>query len=71
MVIPINTVRYRAGLDALGEWYNAQQDYLSDVEAKGRAVMAPARGAAWGLLASLVLWLGLIEGARLVLMLMR
>lgn len=71
MVIPINTIRYGAGLDALGEWYNAQQKYLSEVETEGRRVMAPARGAAWGLLASLVLWLGLIEGVRVVMMLVR
>jgi hypothetical protein len=33
--------------------------------------MGPARGAAWGLLVSAVLWVGLVGTARAVLMLVR
>ena len=57
MLISIDGIRYGAGYDAAGHWHEARADYVSPQEReKERAIMAPARGAIWGLTLSGVLW---------------
>lgn len=72
MVIPINAFRCGVGFDAAGQWHEPKADYLPDEEHEaGLELMGPARGAAWGLLVSAVLWVGLVGTARAILMLVR
>jgi hypothetical protein len=72
MLISIDVIRYGAGYDAAGHWHEARADYVSPQEReKERAIMAPARGAIWGLTLSGVLWVGLVAAVRGVLMLIR
>lgn len=72
MVIPIDAFRYGVGFDAAGQWHDAVADYLPDQEREAEAqVMGPARGAVWGLLVSVVLWVGLAGATKTVMMFMR
>lgn len=72
MVIPIDAVQYGAGFDATGVWHEAAAEYLPTEEREAELeIMAPARGAVYGLLLSGILWVGLVAAARGVLMLMR
>jgi hypothetical protein len=72
MVIPIDAFRYGVGLDAAGLWHEAEDDYRPEQEREAEIeLMGPARGAAWGLLASAVLWAGLAGAVRALLTLAR
>lgn len=72
MVIPINAVPCGFGFDAAGQWHEAEASYQPDQDRPADVeVMRPARGAAWGLLVSGVLWAGLAAVAKGVLLLMR
>ncbi len=71
MVIPIDAIRYGAGLDALGRWHEETEYRPTDAEEAERDMMAPARGAVRGLLLSGLMWVGLVAAARGVLTLMR
>jgi hypothetical protein len=72
MVIPIDAVRYGAGLDAFGHWHETEAEYrLTDAEEAERDMMSPARGAICGLLLSGLLWMGLAVVVRGVLTLVR
>jgi hypothetical protein len=72
MVIPIDAIRYGVGFDATGHWHEANADYPPSQEQEaGREVMAPARGAVYGMLLSGILWVGLVAAARGVLTLIR
>jgi hypothetical protein len=72
MVIPIDAVRYGAGFDANGQWHEAEADYVPTLaEEVQQEVMAPARGAAYGILVSGILWVGLVAAVRGALTLMR
>ena len=53
MLISIDVIRYGAGYDAAGNWHEAKADYVAPQEQEQeRAIMAPARGAIWGLVLS-------------------
>jgi hypothetical protein len=72
MVIPIDAFRYSVGFDAAGQWHEAKADYQPEQEREAEIeLIAPARGAVWGLLASAVLWVGLVGAARAILTLIR
>ena len=72
MLISIDVIRYGAGYDAAGHWHEAKADYVAPQEQEQeRAIMAPARGAIWGLVLSGVLWVGLVAAVRGVLTLIR
>ena len=71
MVIPIDAVRYDAGLDGFGRWHRATEYRSSEGEEAERDMMAPVRGAVYGLLLSGVLWVGLVAAARGLLTLAR
>jgi hypothetical protein len=72
MVINIDAVRYGAGFDATGNWHEGKADFLTAAEAKQDAeLIAPARGAVYGMLLSTVLWVGLVAAVRGLLTLMR
>ena len=70
MLVPIDAVHYGAGFDTTGRWHEARADELRQEE-PSMVVMAPARGAIYGLLVSAVMWLGLLVAARAVLTLIR
>jgi hypothetical protein len=72
MVIPIDAIRYGAGFDAAGHWHEPKADFVLAEEQKQAAeVLAPARGAACGLLLSGVLWVGLVAAAHALLTMAR
>jgi hypothetical protein len=72
MVIPIDALRCGVGFDAAGIWHEAESDYRPGRDREAEIeLMAPARGAAWGLLASAVLWAGLVGAARAIFTLIR
>jgi hypothetical protein len=72
MLISIDVIRYGAGYDAAGHWHEAKADCVSQQEQEAeRGIMAPARGAIWGLVLSGVLWIGLVAAVRGVLTLIR
>ena len=72
MVIPIEAFRYGVGTDAAGQWHETKADYKPDQERDAEIeLMAPARGAVWGLVASAILWVGLVGAARLLLTLVK
>jgi hypothetical protein len=70
MVIPIDAVRGGAGFDGVGRWHKGLAIYQLNQAAEVET-MCPARGAAWGLLASAVLWLGVVGAARALFTLLR
>jgi len=72
MVIPIEAFRYGVGIDAAGQWHETKADYKPEQERDAEVeLMAPARGAVWGLLASAILWVGLVGAAKLLLALVK
>jgi hypothetical protein len=71
MVINIDAVRYGAVFDASGQWHNARDDYRSAEEQKDNELVAPARGAVYGILLSGILWIGLVAAVRGLLTLIR
>jgi hypothetical protein len=72
MVIPIDAIRYGAGFDAAGQWHEPQADFMAAEErAQAAEILAPARGAAYGLLLSGVLWVGLAAATRALLTMVR
>lgn len=72
MVISIDAVHYGAELDATAYWHAAVAEAMPEQQPEQTAdVVAPARGAIYGLLLSGAMWVGLIAAGRAVLMLMR
>ncbi len=71
MVIPIDAVRYDAGLDGFGRWHEATEYQPTEAEEAEHDMMAPARGAVYALLLSGALWVGVVAVARGLLTLAR
>jgi hypothetical protein len=65
MVTPINAVRCGTGFDEAGRWHEVSLRLARKYEDVDP--LAPARGAIWGLLASGLLWTGLILAGRALL----
>jgi hypothetical protein len=72
MVIAIDAVRYSWELETTESGRTAVADGVAEgVQRQDSEVMAPARGVMCGLLLGGVLWVGLVAGARALLMMMR
>jgi hypothetical protein len=72
MVISIDAVRYSAEMDATTCWHATVAETMPEEELEQEAeILAPARGALYGLLLSTAMWVGVVAAARAVLTLMR
>jgi len=72
MVISIDAVRYGANVVPSSDWHEVVAESMAEqARQTDAAVFAPARGAAYGLLLSGALWVGLVAAARAVLAFLR
>jgi hypothetical protein len=68
MVTPIDAVRCGMGFDARGHWHQARARFVPAPRNIGdEDSLAPARGVLLGLIASSLLWAGIIVAARALL----
>jgi hypothetical protein len=65
MVTPIDAFATGMGFDKTGRWHEARTRFMP-VPTPDDDVMAPARGAIYGLLGGGLLWFGLIVVARIL-----
>lgn len=68
MMTPVEAVRCGMGFDQAGRWHRERRRFIPTPRKFGdEDPLAPARGLAWGLLAGLGLWAGIIAvGCTLV-----
>jgi hypothetical protein len=65
MLISIDAIRYGAGYDAAGHWHEGRADVRSAAELEqDEKLIAPARGAIYGILLSSLMWVGLLAAMR-------
>lgn len=72
MVTPIDAVRCGMGFDETGRWHTASVRRARLLREYGEAenVLAPARGAIYGLATGAVLWVGIAALVKMVLRLL-
>jgi len=68
MVTPVDAVRSGMGFDATGRWHRAQPRLvLMSPRFRNEDLLAPVRGAIYGIVAGAILWIGLIVVVKAVL----
>jgi len=65
MVTPIDAIATGMGFDKSGRWHEARTRFMPALR-RDDDLMAPARGAIYGLLGSAIMWFGVIVVARML-----